>query len=500
MTVEREVKLAVARAFRLPPLDALVDSATAVARPRREVEATYYDTADLSLIRSGVTLRHRTGEPGAPWTVKLPGATSGQTLERPELTFTGPAAKVPVVALDLVRAYARGRALSPVATVQTARDPVEIRAPDGTVLAEVVDDAVTARVGSRVRRRFREIEIEAKKDGPRAAEVLSAALERVMSAPGYQEREPLSKVVRALGARAARPADVVLLDLGPHPTIDAVARHAVAGSVLQLLRRDPLVRLGEDEEGVHKFRVATRRVRSDLETFADHLHVTRAATLLDDLRWLGTVVGGLRDKQVLAGNLRRALQTLPADDQVLAAPLLERLEGETSAARRAMLTALRGRRYLRLLDQLVRLSASRPPRSQPAKHGGRSGAAMARRRWSRLAAAVDALGTDPSDAAMHQVRIKAKRSRYTVEALAPLAGKRAERLAEAISDFQTTLGEHQDTVVAEAWLRDAAAAVPAARLVAGELIAHQRAERARLRSEWPSVWNTVSRKRLRAWL
>jgi inorganic triphosphatase YgiF len=215
MTVEREVKLAVTWAFQLPPLDSLVDGTTAVAQPRRQLEATYYDTADLRLIRAGVALRHRTGEPGPSWTVKLPGATSGQTVERPELTFTGPAAKVPVAALDLVRAYARGRALSPVATVHTARDPVEIRAPDGTVLAEVVDDAVTARVGSRVSRRFREIEVEAKGDGPTGGEVLTAALERIVRATGREETEqPVSKVVRALGARAMRPADVVVPELG----------------------------------------------------------------------------------------------------------------------------------------------------------------------------------------------------------------------------------------------------------------------------------------------
>ncbi len=95
MTVEREVKLAVARAFRLPPLDTLVEGATALARPRRELEATYYDTADLSLIRSGVTLRHRTGEPGPSWTVKLPGTTSRQTPDRPELSLVWLAALRP---------------------------------------------------------------------------------------------------------------------------------------------------------------------------------------------------------------------------------------------------------------------------------------------------------------------------------------------------------------------------------------------------------------------
>lgn len=55
--------------------------------------------------------------------------------------------------------------------------------------------------------------------------------------------------------------------------------------------------------------------------------------------------------------------------------------------------------------------------------------------------------------------------------------ERAARFAEAVSDLQTLLGNHQDTVVAESWLRETAAAIPASSLVAGELIAQQCLER-----------------------
>ena len=118
----------------------------------------------------------------------------------------------------------------------------------------------------------------------------------------------------------------------------------------------------------------------------------------------------------------------------------------------------------------------------------------------RLAAAVDALDPEAPDDALHKVRIKAKRCRYAAEAVTPIAGKRAARFALAVSRLQTVLGEHQDTVVAERWLREAAHAEPVSGLGAGELIACQRAERARLRAEWPSVWKTASATRLRTWL
>ena len=50
--------------FELPDLDDLADW-VAVAEPGyQRLDATYYDAADLRLIRAGVTLRHRLGEGG----------------------------------------------------------------------------------------------------------------------------------------------------------------------------------------------------------------------------------------------------------------------------------------------------------------------------------------------------------------------------------------------------------------------------------------------------
>ncbi len=71
--------------------------------------------------------------------------------------------------------------------------------------------------------------------------------------------------------------------------------------------------------------------------------------------------------------------------------------------------------------------------------------------------------------------------------------------ATAVAAVQDILGDHQDTVVAEAWLRNAGAGVSPACIAAGELIAAERLERARLRSQWPKVWKRASAKKLRRW-
>ena len=68
------------------------------------LDATYYDTADLRLARSGITLRHRGGEPGPAWTVKFPKDSQGSDLVRTEIRLEGPADQIPRAARDLVLA------------------------------------------------------------------------------------------------------------------------------------------------------------------------------------------------------------------------------------------------------------------------------------------------------------------------------------------------------------------------------------------------------------
>jgi CHAD domain-containing protein len=114
---------------------------------------------------------------------------------------------------------------------------------------------------------------------------------------------------------------------------------------------------------------------------------------------------------------------------------------------------------------------------------------------------VDGLPREPAAEDLHAVRIAAKRARYAAEAAAPVVGGRAKAFAKAVADLQTVLGDHQDAVVAEAWLREAVNGSGATQaLAAGELIALQRVEQARCRAEWPSVWKRAKKKKLRSWL
>jgi CHAD domain-containing protein len=313
----------------------------------------------------------------------------------------------------------------------------------------------------------------------------------------------MPKVIRALGKPATRPPDLVATPLAPDATLVGVVRHAVASSVAQIIRHDPGVRLGGDPEDVHHLRVGARRLRSDLRSFAPLLGRDQIAQLRAELGWLGTVVGAVRDHDVLAAQLAAHIASLPEVDAPAGAQLMRRLEDEAEDARAAMLGALRGNRYLGLLEALVHFA----PELQVAEVPGlsfRSDAQLAsniaRKPWRRLAEAVDALGPDPSDAELHQVRILAKRCRYAAEAVAPIVGPAASRFAAAVAEVQTVLGDHQDTVVAESWLRHAAAAVRSSGLAAGQLVALERSQRSELRAQWLDIWRAASSKKLRHWL
>jgi CHAD domain-containing protein len=497
-SVEHEAKLMAPAGLVMPDLTELVPGTRAVKQPVERLDATYYDTADLRLARSGITLRHRDGEAGPPWTVKLPEDDQGSDLVRREIRFEGSAEHVPNPAADLVLATTRGVALEPVGRLTTVRQPVEIRDGVGRLLAEVVDDTVSVSHGDRPVGRFREIEVELHVNGGKGQRVLDAAVVRLIEA-GCDAAAPRPKLVRALGERASRPPDVVVPPLAQPADAIELVRHATARSVSQIISRDPGARLGDDDEDVHKLRVAARRLRSDLHSFTPLLDRTRVDPIRAELSWLGGVVGAVRDTDVLTARLTSRLEALPVTDGRAAVRLMELLGQEAAEARTTMLTALRDARYLHLLDGLVALAAAPPftdARPLSARKSGKIAMNILRKPWRRLAKAVDALDHEPSVTQLHAVRILAKRSRYAAEATAPLLGPAATRFAASVADLQTVLGDHQDTVLTERWLAAAATGAPEVSETVQRLIDAERSRRAVLQEQWRDVWTRVPTKKL----
>jgi CHAD domain-containing protein len=278
-----------------------------------------------------------------------------------------------------------------------------------------------------------------------------------------------------------------------------VIRSVIAQSVAALLYHDPLVRTSPDPEAVHQARVATRKLRSHLRTFGPLLDPEWSEPLRSELGWLALSLGEVRDQEVLLERLRQRAKSLPANDLRAAAGVLHLLEVDIAALRKKLMTDLDSTRYVDVLERLVMAAhapATLPEADQPASAVLPQ---LATAPWRRLRSAVRHLPDPPADADLHRIRILAKRARYAAEAVAPMAGASAAAFARAAAKLQTILGEHQDSVTAQAWLRGTRITGRRA-FVAGELIAMEHVAAEDARKKWPKIWKALDRKNLRDWM
>jgi CHAD domain-containing protein len=495
---ERELKLAAPAGFRVPDLGGVLPGVTARSLPTRRLRALYWDTQDLRLTRGGISLRRRSGDGPARWTVKLPASCAGGVMSRREVEFDGGSSAVPEGALRLLRAHLRGAPLGPVVELDSVRARVELLGTDGRALAEVDDDDVSVLDGSAVRGGFREVEVELADGAPvSVTEAVSRALRRA----GASDTEPLPKVSRALaGLGRPLPADL-RQGLAPEATVGELVRCAIADAVSRLMRHDPGVRLGEDPEDVHQARVATRRLSSYLRCASSLLERDWERSLRAELRWIADLLGGVRDVDVLMQRLWRDTSLLGECDLEPARRLLDAAAASRARGVESLWEAMESPRYLQLVERLVGASESprlAPEASRPAAKVARS---LAARPWRRLSRQVASLGPAPDDAELHRVRIRAKRCRYSADLASLVVGGPAKRFSRAMARIQDTLGDLHDAAVAEAWLRSEAAGAPGpVAVAAGELVAAERRAAAERRREWPGVWKRSSRRSLRRWM
>jgi CHAD domain-containing protein len=504
VAVEREVKLVAWPGFALPDLDDVVPGARARRTATIDLDATYMDSDDLRLGRSGITLRHRRRGPKETWTLKLPllgEAPAGPGLARDEIDRSGSLDAVPDELVLLAAAHLRGARLRKVARLATVRRTTVVEGPDGEPLVEVDDDEVSVMDGGRVAARFREVEVEVLSEAGVSA--LAPVVDRLCRA-GAEVGEPRPKLAQALGPRFDAPPEVVVPELPDEPTAALAVTAALAASVRRIVDHHPIAVLGDDPEGVHQMRVGARRLRSDLKTFRPLLDRAATDPLRAELKELGEVLGAVRDPDVQQARLRAgAARVLDPDDAPALEVVLAELDAERERGIRRMHLALASPRYAALLDSLVALAAAPPLTDEAHARASDVLPGLVRTPWKRLRSMVRDLGSDPPDHDLHEVRKRAKQVRYAAEAVTPVVGSKARKAARRVAGVQDVLGDHQDTVVAEARLRahlsrlDASPAADGAPALSvafalGALVGDERAERAARRAEWPAAWERAS--------
>jgi CHAD domain-containing protein len=499
---ETETKYDAPAGAALPRLDGLPQVAGTSRPAGEQLEAEYYDTDDLRLIRAGITLRRRRGGEDAGWHLKLPaGADTRREIRLPPGRG---GQRVPGELAGPIRAYTRGEPLRPVARIATSRQRLILLGPAGESLAEVAVDDVSAQTlgDTTTLSSWHEVEVELTGGSPK----LLKAADELLRRGGLRPAGRSAKLRRALAGQLPEPGPST--PLTPSSPAGQVVLAYLRTHADRLKSLDPMVRRDEPD-AVHQMRVATRRLRSTLRSFGKIIRRDGTQGLAAELKWLGTLLGEVRDAEVLAGRLLAGLrETAP---ELVIGPVQARVQGHFAPvradARTALLEALDSQRYFSLLDELDTLMAEPPFTPQAAKPAADVLPAAARRPYRqvrrRMRRARRAHAGQPRHEALHEARKAAKRARYAGETMAPAIGKKARRFAKQMKAVQSVLGDHQDAVIARPVERELGISAHLAGENAfsyGLLYGHDTCDGEQLQAQGWRTWQHASRRRHRRWM
>ncbi len=503
------------------PADGAVTALTALAKPSRRLVDRYLDTDDWRVARAGYVLRTRRHGRHDEATLKSlkPASTAGLR-QRQELTELLPSGDIEQLSSDgpvggRVGAMAGKKSLRQVLEVRTRRRPFSLRIGTQEV-AELALDDTTIVGGDEAPVRLRRVEVEV---DPAWITGLEPIVDDLVAACGLRVAT-LSKFeagLLGLGLGLPGAPDLGPTTVTPSSTMAEAAFAVIRRHIRQLILREPGTRLGEDVEELHDMRVATRRIRAALDLFQDVLPV-RAQTSRQELGWLGSVLGEVRDLDVqLERHVTDRAQVAELLGPVAARelePLRELLLAERHEARGRMLVALDSERYEQLVDGLESLARSGSARRVPLS---RTPAAVAmpelvdQRHRAATKAARRARRTGEA-ADYHRLRIRCKRLRYCLEFARDVMSGRTDRYVRHLTKLQDTLGRLQDDETAVDQLHKLAtsrdpALPPETVYVMGAMAAHYRGDasgllkRARKRvdvlkgEEWQELTRYMERRR-----
>jgi len=447
----------------------------------------WHDAEDGALARAGVTLtRWRTGGAGG-WSLDALGRRAGDTLPlglpmpplasaaQPHLIESSnlalPATPVPVLRFDgRVR---RTAAHAPVTAILT----------EGTLDTEggaAVSPAPLARLALA---------------GPAAA-VATLAHRLAAEAGATVPLLSLAGEARHLALMPVPPPPLGAPAPPPGADPAGVFAHAVSHLVAVVLHHAPAAARRHHGEPVHQMRVALRRLRSIATLFRPVVGCAEVEALRGALKALAGLLGPAREWDVfLAGDGAAVAHAFPGEPCL--ATLLDAATARRDAAYDALAAWLAGPGLARLAIDAAIVVQARPwaqaPLPPDAPTTGSFEAEVLDRRLRRVVRRA-ANPADLPDAALHDLRLRAKRLRYAAEIFAPLHPDRpGRRFLRRLAVLQEELGLLNDGVVADALMRhlaDAGGAGLAGGLVRGFAAGRAEGARGHIRRAWRRLRKT----------
>jgi CHAD domain-containing protein len=271
----------------------------------------------------------------------------------------------------------------------------------------------------------------------------------------------------------------------------------------EMLGEEPRAWEGLDPEGVHKMRVAIRRIRAVFRAFKRVLPGA-AQPLNRELKWVAGVLGKVRDLDVQQGNFHHYAAEIPDEFGAGKIAYQKHLAESWDEARKGLLACLSSPRYQRLKDDFVEFLRRGASEAETNAAGAPSiGDAAVRtigRQYKRVLRRGRAIKSDSPDDALHALRIDCKRLRYLIEFFRPVYGKPLRRFVKWSRNLQDVLGEFNDACVAAQHLRQYAESVAMEEgnrdqlIVLGQLLGVHGQQAAVKRACFHKIWKQFDRK------
>jgi triphosphatase len=430
---------------------------TVVAEPAKRTVDTYLDTDDWRVGRSGFVLRVRHQDDMTEVTLKDTSPAVAGLRRRLELTESLPPEGISALNVHgpvgrRLRSLVGDAPLIHLLEVRTRRHPYRLQAFD-EFLGEVdLDDTIIVIGDDQYPARMRRVEVEA---DAAWVDLLGPLVEQLRLDCSLQPAL-LSKF--EVGMLAAGLQIPTLPDLGPTAIGADVSIGTLAFAVLRrhltaMLEHEAGTRLGEDIEQLHDMRVATRRLRAASALFADVLSA-QGRVLRDELGWLASELGAVRDLDVQLETLDGWRHSLSADDAAALVDLSSVLATERDVARASLLRSLDSPRYEKMVADftaLVRPGLAKGSAAQSANAGAPAAAVvpgliLARHKAAARAARRARRSGNPED--FHRLRIRCKRLRYALEFVSEIYGGKTRPVVRRVVRLQDALGVMQDAQVA----------------------------------------------------
>jgi len=435
---------------RLQTAGALCGYALDESRVER-VRDTFLDTDDQVILAAGYALRQREREAGVLITLKGMGSSRDGIHQRTELETLLPASGPPTAWPDsplrtLVLQLTAEKPLMPLLVLHQERVVRPVCQGERQV-AELSLDRVRLEGGA-----FQALEAEVELLPGGSADDLRALAAALRDEWGLTPQlhskfeQALAAVGRPLKERPG---------LRPDDSMAEAARKTLLFHFRAMLHHEPGTRQGEDPEALHDMRVATRRMRTALQVLDAWLDAAQVRPLARGLRRLGRALGAVRDLDVFWERVEAYAQTLPPAHQAGVEPLRAAWRARRQAARLALLAHLDSERYARFKARWGAILQT------PGALGGLEGPTegpyrlrhvmplLVQQRLAEVQAHDEWVSQpDVPFERLHQLRIAAKKLRYTLEYFREVLQPQAGKLIAEIVELQDHLGAIQDAVVA----------------------------------------------------